>query len=45
MGGALNQARAGIEKPVRVPLQWNTSMGAAVAIDEHLAIAADRQQS
>lgn len=45
MGGALNQARAVIEKPVRLPLKWNGSVRTAVAIDEHLAIAADRQQA
>lgn len=39
MSGTVNQARAGVQKLVWLPLQRHASMRAAVVIDEHLAVA------
>lgn len=41
---AVNQARAGVQKLVWLPLQRHATMRAAVFIDEHLPVAPCREQ-
>lgn len=44
VGGALNQAGAAVQKPVRLPLQRNTAMRTAIGVDENPALSAHRQK-
>ncbi|MNE53626.1 hypothetical protein D3C80_1483630 [compost metagenome] len=43
MRGTLDEAGAGIEETVGLPLQGNATVRAAIAIEEHLAAATGRQ--
>lgn len=44
MGGALDQAGAGVEEAVGLPFQRDTAMGAAVEIEVGNAVSAYSQQ-
>ncbi|MNJ80686.1 hypothetical protein D3C77_791610 [compost metagenome] len=44
MSGALNEAAAVVEKPVRLPFQWNAAVRAAVFVGVQPPCAAHHQQ-